>query len=192
MEDRRGLPGAVITSIGLVLFFLGVFGSDLPWAPDNLFLPIVLIFLGRAISRRQKEAQRRDGVAPKPGRPAQSEPVVVTSSPPPPEPVVEPPPRRQAPRVKEEPRRERVIEPVVDEPPPVVVPPIVVPERRSSAEQIAYPASSKRDGGAVYPETGGRSAQSMARPAPSAPSHRIKTSDELLAEAKERLKKKPR
>lgn len=192
MAERRSAPGAVITTVGIALFLLGVFGSDLPWAPDNLFLPIMLIFFGRAISKRQNEGRRMRGGVPQPSRPAKPEPVVVTAPPPPPAPevVVEPSPRREAPSGRQERRQDR-IEPVPEELPELILP-LPVPERRTSTEQIDDLSKSRRDGAAVYPETGGRSPQSMARPTPSAPSHRVKTSDELIAEAKERLKRKPR
>lgn len=51
MDPKRVAPGRIITGIGIALALLTLFGSNLSFAPTSLFLPFMMILVGRAISR---------------------------------------------------------------------------------------------------------------------------------------------
>lgn len=217
--ERRRSPGLILTFVGVGLVLLGIFAPDLPFAPRNLFLPIMLIFFGRAMSRQAKKGDKNAGQpgrrpVPTVPRTVQSEPVGGGSRPATNQPVgaledklrealmlppvTAPPARRQAP-AKTHPAPEVVVTPPAEQLP--VPPAEPVPEPRPAASGLrSQPARSRRGAqpeapdpavihqAAVYPRTGRVARMPTVFPAPHA-ARKTKSSQEMVAEAKERLKK---
>ena len=184
MEIKRS-PGLLLTGLGIVLVLMSVFAPDAPFAPSNLFVPVMLIFFGRVLSRGARAMKRPKPTAikmppsvfyppsPQPRRPARSAP------PPAPAPVevVVPDPSPAASESSDLEEKLRVAQmeakartapepspPVEKRPEPSVKPhaPMIVPPAASTAP--------------VYPQ-----------PTPS--SVRAKSSKEMVEEAKKRLKR---
>lgn len=182
MEIKRS-PGLILTGLGIVLVLVSVFAPDAPFAPSNLFVPVMLIFFGRALSRGSRAMKKPKPAvikmppsvfyppSPQPRRPAPPAPApveVVIPDPTPPPATFETSDLEEKLRVAQAeakartapaptPPTERRAEPAVKPHAPMVVPPTT-----STAP--------------VYP-----------KPTPS--SVRARSSKEMVEEAKKRLKR---
>ncbi|MCI0679680.1 MAG: hypothetical protein L0Z63_11655 [Actinobacteria bacterium] len=143
MNDQpRRRPGSALIALGIVILALIVASNVLGWRipgflEDAILLPIVLIFVGRALNRRGRRAEipqpspPQRGIPPFPQERPRSTPPPVES----PRPV-----ERTAPIPAERPAppsapAEPAI-PVSTEPPPTPRPPTTGSRPRSSAEMI--------------------------------------------------------
>lgn len=163
-ESRKLNPGGLLVALGFFIFgaviVAGYFGRTIPVFGQNLFIPILMILVGRAMSRRSRSQ---------------------TASPPHPVPQTQRrPPARSAPP----PPRSLTNRPEASTPTPpdeIVVAPMPTPKREAPPAPRA--AQVKRPDPVHYPMPAKieRARSEAARP---------KTSAEMIAEAKERLKKK--
>ncbi len=162
MDDERSRgpnPGSLLAALGFLIFgavlAAGFFGRRIPFFSENLFLPILMIFVGRAIARRSRSRADRE---PSP-----------TMAPPHRTPTAPPPTRRPAPPRPSEatvPRSKTETEEAPASPRPTTSRPAKQPD-----EELPPVVASRPLRKAGTPKSG----------------YQPKTSEEMIAEAKERL-----
>lgn len=189
-ENRKANPGALLAALGFLIFgaviVAGYFGRRIPFFGENFFLPILMIFAGRAMSRR---AKRKDTSGPQPI--PQNRPRSATRQ--------SPPPRSLSARTDPltTPAPDMVVAPAPMPPPPALDEPEPRPMRRQPSPEprrvdpVHYPTTGrvakapemepKRADPVHYPTTGrvSKGPESGVKP---------KSSAEMVAEAKKRLR----